>query len=548
MQPGRRRFLEAAAALAWPAGAAPEPVPDKTVVLTFDDSVKSHRTFVGPLLAELSFGATFFVTHRWMNDTARFMSWEEIAELHRMGFEIGNHSWTHADFSVPWNAARLAGELALVENELRRVGVPAPVSFAYSGNFFGPEAVAALGRLGYKFARRGGSPEVEYGKVVAGPAYRPDRHHPLLIPTTGDAYPDWTFEHFRNLVSQAADGGIVVLQFHGVPDEAHPWVHTPPESFRRYMRYLKENGFRAIAVRDLERWVSRERPPADPTLGKRHREPRDGRLRLPVEMEATRAQLDYWLANMGRHGYTPGEIAEVTGLGAPAVSPSAARASLAPYPGGRHPRIGFLEGAIDPRRGSKASVFLDRTGYVVVDLPEAVFAGSSLLFLAHTHVPTVWDSENTVIENVDWTRRPDGSLASRWTLPNRVAIGASIASTAGGAAMELWVENGSLEPLRRLRAQVCVLLKAAPGFAAQTDANKLFRSPVAAARSASGDRWILTAWENAGRLWGNAACPCFHCDPLLGDCAPGETARVRGRLWFYEGRDIEAELARGRPA
>src|SRR5690349_4686793 len=110
------------------------------VVLTLDDAVKSHRTFAGPLLKELGFGATFFVTHQWMADRENFMSWEDIAELHRMGFEIGNHSWTHADFSSPRNAAHLPGELALVENELKRVGVPRPVSFAYSGNFFGPEA------------------------------------------------------------------------------------------------------------------------------------------------------------------------------------------------------------------------------------------------------------------------------------------------------------------------------------------------------------------------------------------------------------------------
>jgi hypothetical protein len=30
---------------------------------------------------------------------------------------------------------------------------------------------------------------------------------------------------------------------------------------------------------------------------------------------------------------------------------------------------------------------------------------------------------------------------------------------------------------------------------------------------------------------------------VLPDCAPGETVRVRGRLWFYEGKDIDAVLA-----
>jgi peptidoglycan/xylan/chitin deacetylase (PgdA/CDA1 family) len=75
-----------------------------------------------------------------MADTANFMTWDEIAEIHRMGFEIGNHSWTHGNFSSPKEAARLPAELALVESELQKVKVPKPTSFAYSGNSFGPEA------------------------------------------------------------------------------------------------------------------------------------------------------------------------------------------------------------------------------------------------------------------------------------------------------------------------------------------------------------------------------------------------------------------------
>jgi peptidoglycan-N-acetylglucosamine deacetylase len=239
---------------------------DKTVVLTFDDAVRSHRTFVAPLLKKLGFHATFFVRQRWMADRENFMSWEEIAEIHGMRFEIGNHTWTHANFSTPRAAATLGDELVRVENELSRVGIPKPISFAWPGNAFGAEAVDVLRKAGYKLARRGGSPEVEYGKVTVGPFYDPARHHPLLIPTTGDNYPDGTFENFRNVVATARDGHIAVLQFHGVPDIAHPWVHTPPERFTRYMEYLKENGFRTLAVRDLQPYIDFAHPPLDPLL------------------------------------------------------------------------------------------------------------------------------------------------------------------------------------------------------------------------------------------------------------------------------------------
>src|SRR5207248_8861832 len=123
-------------------GATAVRIPDKLVVLTFDDAVKSHRTFVAPLLKELGFGATFFVTHKWMEDRTNFMTWQDIAEINEMGFEIGNHSWTHDDFSMPRKAARLAAELFLVDRALNQAKpkVPAPVSFAFCGNTFGPEA------------------------------------------------------------------------------------------------------------------------------------------------------------------------------------------------------------------------------------------------------------------------------------------------------------------------------------------------------------------------------------------------------------------------
>ena len=42
--------------------AEPVPVPDKVVVLTFDDSSASHHAVARPLLKRLGFGATFFIT------------------------------------------------------------------------------------------------------------------------------------------------------------------------------------------------------------------------------------------------------------------------------------------------------------------------------------------------------------------------------------------------------------------------------------------------------------------------------------------------------
>src|SRR5207253_8889406 len=138
---------------------------------------------------------------------------------------------------------QLGGELTQVEDELKKVAVPRPISFAWCGNSFGPEALLVLKERGFHLARRGMQPEAEYGTLEFGPAFDPAKHHPLLIPTTGDAYPNWNFEHFEQVVSRAEEGRAVVLQFHGAPDIAHPWVHTPPENFRQYMDHLKQRDF-----------------------------------------------------------------------------------------------------------------------------------------------------------------------------------------------------------------------------------------------------------------------------------------------------------------
>src|SRR2546423_2698616 len=64
-------------------------VPDKLAVLTFDVAGKSHRVMVAPLLKDLGFGATFFITHRWMADRQNFMNWQDVKEIYEIGFEIG---------------------------------------------------------------------------------------------------------------------------------------------------------------------------------------------------------------------------------------------------------------------------------------------------------------------------------------------------------------------------------------------------------------------------------------------------------------------------
>jgi hypothetical protein len=221
-----------------------------------------------------------------------------------------------------------------------------------------------------------------------------------------------------------------------------------------------------------------------------------------------------------------------------------------PYPGGRHPRIGFQEGEIDPQRETKVSVFApwDARSYVVADVPEAIWwdqgGRRELLYLAHSHIPTTWDQQHIKLPPLEWEKQSNGTLRCERRLPNNVVFGTEIRTDHGGVRMQQWLTNGTSDVLKGLIVQNCVMLKQAAGFNEQTNDNKLFRPPFVACRNAASDRWIITAWEPLHRTWANPPCPCIHSDPQFPDCRPGETVRLRGWLSFYEGKDIQRELDR----
>lgn len=549
---------------------AREPIPEKLVVLTFDDSVKSHFTNVRPILKKYGFGATFFISEGFDFPTNKkdYMTWDEIAALHQDGFEIGNHTRDHMGVTTA-TLSKLEEQVEAINKQCEAHGIPRTTSFAYPGNAITPEAIPILKKLGIRFARRGGAPEYEY-REGRGFAYEPGLDHPLLIPSAGDARPDWTLENFIAAVDQAKFGRIAVLQFHGVPDTAHAWVNTSPQNFDAYMNYLAKNHFQVIAMRELAKYVDPALAPSKPVdvVDDRKQSLAQKTSRDDFRRPQSDDELRYWLTNMIiDHGFTNVEASAATGLSTEEISAAVQRLSIRhptsipahdpnaalkirPYPGGRHPRIGFLDGAIRPQRETKFSAFLPwyPSQYVVVDIPEAMWVqqGSErqLLYLAHTDVPTMWSRQNISLPPLEWTRDLPGSLHIERKLPNNVTFGAAITPTQNAVHMELWITNGTNETLRGLVVQNCVMLKGASEFNAATNDNKVFRSPFVACRNENGNRWIIAAWERCVRPWGNPPCPCMHSDPQFADCGPGETQRLHGWLSFYEGTDIEAELKR----
>lgn len=69
-----------------------KPVPEKPVVLTFDDGYKDTYTIVYPLLQEYHFPFTVYVNP---GDVGQRMTWEQLKEMHENGVVIANHGFNH---------------------------------------------------------------------------------------------------------------------------------------------------------------------------------------------------------------------------------------------------------------------------------------------------------------------------------------------------------------------------------------------------------------------------------------------------------------------
>jgi len=107
----------------------------KNVAITFDDGYRDNFLNAIPILREYHLPATFFITSGYINSSKIFpwdegslvehpmMSWDQVRELCRLGFEIGAHTINHVDLrKVPVKLAReeIGGSKAQIEREISR--------------------------------------------------------------------------------------------------------------------------------------------------------------------------------------------------------------------------------------------------------------------------------------------------------------------------------------------------------------------------------------------------------------------------------------------
>ncbi len=226
-------LLQTVVAASDPLGVLIKPIPDKLVVLTFDDGPASMYTVVAPILKEHGFNGSFYVCDFDSFKTRKdwYLTWRQMKAMAADGFEIGNHTVGHG--------GGLNNYLTL-EDQMIANGVPKPTTLAWPVFQVIWDSCPGLATNGYIFGRGGHFRP-----------YRPTVDNPFDVPCLGAG----TTDEFVKSVRQATGGKIAVIIYHGVPDMEHTAVSLDPEVFKAQMQYLKDNHYKVIALRDLAEYV-----------------------------------------------------------------------------------------------------------------------------------------------------------------------------------------------------------------------------------------------------------------------------------------------------
>ncbi len=137
-------------------------LPERPIVLTFDDGFADFYTEALPILKRYNFAATLYVATGFVNETSHWLqhegeadrpmlSWEQLSEISASGIECGGHTHSHPQLDTLSEAearTEIVQSKALLESHL---GQPVS-SFAYPFGYYTPAVRRQVQEAGYTSA------------------------------------------------------------------------------------------------------------------------------------------------------------------------------------------------------------------------------------------------------------------------------------------------------------------------------------------------------------------------------------------------------------
>ena len=125
-------------------------IPEKTLVLTFDDGDKSSYDIVFPELKSRGLKASFFVTTRQLNDKG-FVTKENLIEMHNAGQDIQSQGHNNEDF-IDSTIAQVHKSLYLSKKILEETLNKKVLFLVYPNSSFNSEVIRVAQDVGYEWA------------------------------------------------------------------------------------------------------------------------------------------------------------------------------------------------------------------------------------------------------------------------------------------------------------------------------------------------------------------------------------------------------------
>jgi peptidoglycan/xylan/chitin deacetylase (PgdA/CDA1 family) len=120
-------------------------LPEKPVMITFDDSRAEHSVIAAPVLTKYGFRGVFFIMTITYNKK-NYMTGEQIAQLAKAGHTIGLHSWDHTMVSKYKETADWQKQVVDPKAKLEKIMGRAVEYWAYPNGVYDHKAAEELSK------------------------------------------------------------------------------------------------------------------------------------------------------------------------------------------------------------------------------------------------------------------------------------------------------------------------------------------------------------------------------------------------------------------
>lgn len=123
------------------------PVPDKPILLTFDDGYSDNYDEAWPTLRQNGFKATFFIITNSVG--SGMMNWDQLNDLVREGNSIGSHTVHHLDLATLSNKQQ-ESELAISKQEIENHLSISEKALCFPSGRYNKTTLELMPQLGYR--------------------------------------------------------------------------------------------------------------------------------------------------------------------------------------------------------------------------------------------------------------------------------------------------------------------------------------------------------------------------------------------------------------